>query len=232
MSLAATSRSRATVPPVARLGLAAPAKFYAHLRDTSLLGEKLTQGQVDGCEAVLAASAGWGLSWAAYGLATPAWETDKTMQPIRERGNGDGPDADKWDDYLERYDTGRLAASLGNTPQADGDGVLYAGKGYVQITGLANYRKAGLRLGLPLVSNPDLALRPDVAAKILRLGMEEGWFTSKRLSTYLPTRGPATRKQFSQARRIINGLDRAAEIAELAMVFQSALMAGGWREPA
>lgn len=38
------------------------------------------------------------------------------------------------------YDTGRLAERLGNTPEKDGDGQRYKGRGYIQLTGTANYR--------------------------------------------------------------------------------------------
>lgn len=197
-------------------------KFFQHLRGTNVLGPVITESEVKGTEAILDAVAGWPVSWQAYALATAFHETAGTMLPIRERGSGDGPDADKWDDYLEKYDTGRLAAALGNTPQADGDGVFYAGRGYVQLTGAANYKKAGAKLGLPLASQPDLALNPKVAADIMKLGMEEGWFTGLSLKQKLP-RAIETRPNFIQARRIINVLDKAEKIADHALVFQLAL---------
>ena len=39
------------------------------------------------------------------------------------------------------YDTGPKAVSLGNTPEKDGDGQRYKGRGYIQLTGKANYQK-------------------------------------------------------------------------------------------
>ena len=84
-------------------------------------------------------------------------------------------------------------------------------------------------VGLPLVTNPDLALRPDVAARILKVGMEEGWFTGRKLADYLPRAGRATLAQYTAARRIINGQDCAQAIAALALDFEAALVAGGWR---
>ena len=53
---------------------------------------------------------------------------------------------------------------LGNVNR--GDGVKYKGRGFIQITGRDNYRRAGQALGLPLEQQPELASRPDVAAKI------------------------------------------------------------------
>lgn len=38
------------------------------------------------------------------------------------------------------YDTGPKAIALGNTPEKDGDGQKYKGRGYIQLTGLANYK--------------------------------------------------------------------------------------------
>jgi predicted chitinase len=53
---------------------------------------------------------------------------------------------------------------IGNTQP--GDGVRYKGRGYIQLTGRSNYRYYGAKIGVDLENNPDLALRPDVAAKI------------------------------------------------------------------
>lgn len=64
--------------------------------------------------------------------------------------------------YFKRYE-GRK--DLGNTQP--GDGYKYRGRGYVQITGRANYDSYGKIIGVDLVNNPDLALDPDIAAKIL-----------------------------------------------------------------
>lgn len=64
------------------------------------------------------------------------------------------------DKYLSKYDTGRLAAALGNTPEADGDGQLYKGRGLIQITGRANYMMCGHGLQLPLLKKPELLEEP------------------------------------------------------------------------
>lgn len=144
------------------------------------------------------------------------------MQPIGEYGGNAY--------FLRRYDISgpnpAKARELGNF--AVGDGARFKGRGYVQLTGRANYRRAEAELGLPLLLDPDLALQPDVAAKIMRRGMTEGWFTGRTLGSLPPI---ATFEQFKRARRIINGMDRAAEIAAYAMEFQDALVAGGWNEP-
>jgi len=69
--------------------------------------------------------------------------------------------------YLAQYDptvNPAKAKALGNTEA--GDGAKYKGRGFIQITGKANYAKAGQALGIDLVNNPELAARPDVAAKV------------------------------------------------------------------
>lgn len=69
--------------------------------------------------------------------------------------------------FTQRYDprmSPRTAKILGNTKP--GDGVRYHGRGFIQITGRDNYRMAGEALGLPLEQHPELAAKPEVAAKI------------------------------------------------------------------
>ena len=69
--------------------------------------------------------------------------------------------------FHSRYDPSvapQTARILGNT--RPGDGVRYFGRGFIQITGRDNYKRAGEALGLPLEQHPELAARPDVAAKI------------------------------------------------------------------
>jgi predicted chitinase len=55
-------------------------------------------------------------------------------------------------------------ADLGNTQP--GDGARYKGRGFIQITGRANYTAAGKALGIDLVNHPELAERPDIATKV------------------------------------------------------------------
>lgn len=56
------------------------------------------------------------------------------------------------------------AKTLGNVKK--GDGARYKGRGYIQLTGRYNYKKAGEALGLPLEAKPELVEKPEVAAKV------------------------------------------------------------------
>lgn len=215
------------MPIAFKRGLQQPAAFFDALR-YGLLGPSLSESEVEGCNAILAACRGWPISWTAYALATAYHETAHSMQPIKEFGG---------DAYFRRmYDIEGLrpskARELGNTHP--GDGAKFPGMGLVQSTGRANARKATQELrkagfDVDLEETPELLMRPDIAAFVMRHGMEEGWFTGRRLSTYLPSKGPANLGQFTHSRRIINGLDRAGQIAAQALEFQTALSLGKWR---
>jgi putative chitinase len=183
----------------------------------------LTTGQVNGLNTLLTASEGAPLAYTAYMLATAWHETARTMQPIRELGGASY--------YTRMYDVGgdrpKLCIANGNT--CAGDGARYYGRGYVQLTWKNNYAKAGTKLGVDLVGNPDLAMNAALAARIMREGMEGGWFSGKKLSDYLPASGTATREQYMNARRIINGTDRADLVEDYAQAFERALIDGGWQ---
>lgn len=58
------------------------------------------------------------------------------------------------------YDTGKLAQRLGNTPQADGDGQRYKGRGLIQLTGRANYEEYKKYCGFDVVKDPNLLAKP------------------------------------------------------------------------
>lgn len=148
----------------------------------------------------------------AYLLATSWHETAHTMLPIKEYGGYK---------YLSKYDTGRLAKVLGNTPEADGDGVFYAGRGHVMITGKENYRKFSALLNVDFLTFPDLALDLKLSAEILTLGSLQGMFTGKQLSDYIKN-GDTT--NFVSARRVINGTDKANLIASYAVKFVDCLV--------
>lgn len=203
--------------------LTAPAAFWTTVRTLGIFGRTIEQSEVDGTNAILKACAPLCLADTAYVLATTYHETDGTMKPIDEYGT---------DAYFFRmYDKDGarpgVAKRLGNTQR--GDGVRFHGRGYPQLTGRANYKRAGDKVGQDLIANPDLAKRPDISAQILVAGMTEGWFTTRKLPDDLPRSGPATLEQFKASRDIINGTDRALKIAEEAMDFQTALIKGQWQ---
>lgn len=175
-----------------------------------LFGNKMTQSQVDGLKFLVDNTKEVPLQQRAYILATVLLETGKTMKPIYEYGGVK---------YFDKYDVGRLAIALGNTPIKDGDGYKYRGRGYVQITGRSNYNRASLALKKDFVNNPDLALQPDNAILILKRGMLEGWFTGKKLGDYVNS----DQVDYVNARRVVNGTDRAKTIASYAVVFEEAL---------
>lgn len=185
------------------------AKFYDGIRHGPFPG-KLTGMQVHGIEVLL--DEWWrrkptDLRWLAYLLATSFHETGHTMLPVFEKGPRK---------YFDKYD-GRK--DIGNVKP--GDGFLFRGRGHAQITGRSNYTKFAKRLGVDLVGNPDLALEPAISATILFDGVLKGLFTGKKLSEYIA--GP--KADWRQARRTVNGLDRADLIAGYAKQFYADLQA-------
>lgn len=194
------------------------AAFFAAVR-RDLFNGALTPKQVYLIEALLDAfdNAGWPLAHAAYALATAHLETASWVH-LKEIGG---------DAYFKRmYDKAgnrpKKAAELGNTEA--GDGVKFAGRGFVQLTGRANYRKAGSAIGVDLLKEPDKAQEPATAARILIWGMATGAYTGKANRDYLSKDPP----DYVNARRIINGTDKASLIAGYARQFEAALKGAGY----
>jgi len=154
----------------------------------------------------------------AYVLATAFHESAHTVKPIYERGGRP---------YFDKYEPGtKIGRMLGNTHP--GDGYLFRGRGYVQLTGRANYAKASAKIGVDLIRLPDLALGSANAAQILVVGMIEGWFTGRKLADYITL----SSSDFVSARRIINGTDRADLIAGYAREYDALLVKDGYGVPA
>ena len=163
---------------------------------------KLTNTQVLGFEAIINEFERQGLKdmrWLAYMLATAWHETATTMAAISEYGKGKGKP------YGKKLKHSGVAYALNQ---------LFYGRGLVQLTWYENYELMGRLLGLDLLKNPDLALVLENAVKIMFEGMlrgssSTGDFTGKCLEIYFnaKTNDPVG------ARRIINGTDKAKEIA-------------------
>lgn len=168
--------------------------FYNNIRP--LFGGKISPKQLEGMEAILNAWSASGYTdprWLSYILATIYHETGKKMQPVKEFGG-------------EAY--------LRSKPYYP-----YYGRDFVQTTWKANYEKVKTFTGVDVVNNPDLIMQIDMAAKVAVKFMADGVYTGRKLSHYFN----ATKTDWTGARRIINGTDKADLIAGYAMQFYDAL---------
>ena len=186
--------------------------FFNEIR-SSLFGGRVTKSQVDGINFKLNAWEQSGLTdsrWLAYMLATSYHETDKAMQPIEEYGKGRGKP------YGQKLKHSRK-------PYTHPD-KLYYGRGDVQLTWYENYELMGKLLGIPLLEQPELALDSEISAKIMIEGMTKGKsnrgdFTGVSLENYFN----GTKDDPVNARKIINGLDKAHLIATYHYKFLTAI---------
>ena len=180
----------------------------------------LSQDAVDNINLIVETCEKYGLSYpqSAYILATTYHETAHTFKPIEEYGKGKGRKYGTWYTNPKGVKYG-IAGSGGSTYLYSDYPHLYYGRGFVQLTHWVNYKFAGEQLGIDLINNPDLALQPKYAAEILVKGSINGWFTSKTLKDYINDK----KKDYINARRVINFLDKAQLIASYAVVFERAL---------
>jgi putative chitinase len=147
------------------------------------------------------------IRWLAYMLATVKHECADRWLPIEEFSKGKG---------LKYGVPVTVTDPAGNTFTN-----VYYGRGYVQLTWDWNYKAMGEKLANRLLYEPQLALDPVIAYKIMSLGMRNGSFTGKGLSKYINADGC----DYVNARRIINGTDRAETIAGYATKLEAILRA-------
>jgi hypothetical protein len=178
-------------------------KFFKLVRQ-QVFGGKLKQDQVDGMDQILRYwelhCQGWDLRWLAYMLATVYWETAHTMQPVTEYGG---------EKYLK---------SKKYWP--------YIGRGLVQLTWEDNYRKmAKLTGAIGMVEDPGLALLWPLALAIMVEGMTDGASKQPDFTKYgLENFFNETNEDPVGARKIINGTDKAKEIAAIYQKFAAAIL--------
>ena len=140
----------------------------------------------------------------AYILATAYHETAFDFIPKREFGSAEY--------FVKKYwNNVKVRGWLGNDIASEA--VKYCGRGLVQITGEVNYERFGI------ANNPEKALEVEMAVKILVDGMIGGVFTGRRLKDYVNK----DKTDYTMARKIINGLDKAEKIRVYANLFLSIL---------
>jgi putative chitinase len=135
----------------------------------------------------------------AYILATIYHETGRAMNSVEEAS------------YLSREVQQAYLKSKKYYP--------HHGRDLVHTTWLENYERVKKEFGVDVVTHPELISEMPLAAKIAIKGMQEGWFTRKKLSDYFNDKI----EDPINARRIINGLDKAKLIADYYYIFLDAL---------
>jgi len=157
---------------------------------------------VDNIKKIIEAAEYYGASenQLAYVLASAYHETAHDFIPKYEYGN--------YAYFIKKYWLNtKVAKWLGN--DVESEAFKYRGRGLIQITGETNYEKFGI------ANNPEKAIQIETSIDILYRGMLYGMFTGAKLSKYVGVNS----YDFINARRVVNGTDRAKMIAEYADKF-------------
>lgn len=176
--------------------------FFDQIRSSIFQG-RMSEVQVQSAEAIirLAEEKGLSLNVASYMLATAWGET--RMAPVREGFK----DTDAQARAYVRKQGYKYAKAV--------NGHVYYGRGLVQLTWYKNYRSWGIE------NNPDKALEPAFAAKVLVTGMLDGRYNGRRkgIEFYLDRAEP----DWENARRTVNITDKWELFRSYAIVFRAAL---------
>ena len=186
-------------------------RFTFFDRYRSEFGKIINQKTVEAINAILERSEKeqTPISKLAYIFATSMHEardvnSKADFYPIMERGGYNYITHQYWKNV-------KVRGWLGNRSIEDAWNLR--GRGLVQITGYRNYKLFGIE------NNPDKALEINKAVEILFDGMKKGMFTGKKLSDYINS----NQVDYVNARRIINGTDKAEHIASFAKRFEAIL---------
>ena len=201
-----------------------PATFFAAIRPA--FGNRLSQPQVDGMQAILDAARAAKVTDAhhvAHILAHVRRETGGYMSPIKEtvmpsHKNKNPTDAEVMQRLERAWARGQLPW-VKKPYWRDGE----FGRGQIQLTHAKNRAKFG-------IADRDDLLKLPVSARVAVVGMRDGLFTGKKLSGYtFPAALDAAPK--NNPRRIVNGPDGSdAEVAKFHRQFHAALVKAGWSE--
>lgn len=200
--------------------------FYDNLRGGLFQG-KISAQQFEGIEALLNE---WnrqkGYDWRrfSYILGTVYHETRGTMQPVEETGRGVGKPYGK----KLKYGGGPGKRIPYTNPDK-----LYYGRGHTQNTWYEVYEalsKAARAQGKnwDFLANPELLLEMEPSVWATFYAMKVGLYTGKQLDQFFNN----DREDWLNARKIVNGKDRAVMVASYAMHFYDAVIGAGEKRKA
>jgi putative chitinase len=141
-----------------------------------------------------------------YVISTAWWESAQTMHPVKEAYWK----SEEWRKRNLRY-------------------YPWYGRGLIQTTWEKNYERIWKLLGRTAPIDPDAFLTWEVAIPALFIGMEKGLYTGKDLDDFIDNVDESDDqdlREYINARRIVNGTDKALNIGKNTLIFERALKKG------